>query len=254
MVGVKFVFVDTAVISALHHNMSVSVMIMRVRIISIIHKRIITFQMNSLGVLLLASVAVSLAAGQGTNPGMQRRYRPELQRFRRQPQQTNEGGLLSLPQRLLKKVGLRGQAPRPSLERRLGPAPQNRRLRPAVPQQRPQVRPQQEKAPVLPEAESRRFQEFRPEPEVFEDNFENYYEEPEPVYQREPEPVYQPRPQRQSSGANRAPIRTADKRLDVDSDLSESVPIPSQQRDIEAAVHAGAAGFQPVRKPSLAEM
>ena len=168
MVGVKFVFVDTAVISALHHNMSVSVMIMRVRIISIIHKRIITFQMNSLGVLLLASVAVSLAAGQSTNPGMQRRYRPELQRFRRQPQQTNEGGLLSLPQRLLKKVGLRGQAPRPSLERRLGPASQNRRLRPAAPQQRPQVRPQQEKAPVLPEAESRRFQEFRTEPNVFE--------------------------------------------------------------------------------------
>ena len=246
MVGVKFVFVDTAVISALHHNMSVSVMIMRVRIISIIHKRIITFQMNSLGVLLLASVAVSLAAGQGTNPGMQRRYRPELQRFRRQPQQTSEGGLLSLPQRLLKRVGLRAQAPRPSLERRQGTAPTNRRLRPAAPQQ---LRPQPDQAPALPEAEARRFQQLRPEPEVFEENYEKYYEEPELAYQREPEPVYQPRPQRQS--AQRAPIRTADKRLDVDSDLSESVPIPSQQRDIEAAVHAGAAGFQPVRQISL---
>ena len=103
--------------------------------------------------------------------------------------------------------------------------------------------------PALPEAEARRFQQLRPEPEVFEDNFEKYYEDPEPVYQREPEPVYQPRPQRQSG--QRAPIRNADKRLDVDSDLSESVPIPSQQRDIEAAVHAGAAGFQPVRQISL---
>ena len=219
-------------------------MIMRVRSISIIDNRNISFQMNSLGVLLLASVAVSLASGQGGQPRM-RRYRPELQRFRRQPQQS-EGGLLSLPQRLLKKVGLRGQAPRPSLERRQGPVPQNRRLRPAAPQQ---LRPQPEQVPALPEAEARRFQQFRPEPEVFEDNFEKYYEEPEPVYQREPEPVYQPRPQRQS--AQRAPIRIADKRLDVDSDLSESVPIPSQQRDIEAAVHAGAAGFQPVRQISL---
>ena len=217
-------------------------MIMRARGISIIDNWKFSFQMNSLGVLLLASVAVSLAAGQP----VQRRYRPELQRFRRQPQQTSEGGLLSLPQRLLKRVGLRGQAPRPSLERRQGPAPQNRRLRPAAPQQ---LRPQPEQAPALPEAEARRFQQLRPEPEVFEDNFEKYYEEPEPVYQREPEPVYQPRPQRQSG--QRAPIRNADKRLDVDSDLSESVPIPSQQRDIEAAVHAGAAGFQPVRQISL---
>ena len=230
-------------------------MIMRVRGISIIDNWNISFQMNSLGVLLLASVAVSLAAGQqGGQPGMQRRYRPELQRFRRQPQQTSEGGLLSLPQRLLKRVGLRAQAPRPSLERRQGTAPTNRRLRPAAPQQ---LRPQPDQAPALPEAEARRFQQLRPEPEVFKDNFEKYYEEPEPVYQREPEPVYQrepepvyqPRPQRQS--AQRAPIRTADKRLDVDSDLSESVPIPSQQRDIEAAVHAGAAGFQPVRQISL---
>ena len=230
-------------------------MIMRARSISIIDNWKYSFQMNSLGVLLLASVAVSLAAGQqGGQPGMQRRYRPELQRFRRQPQQTSEGGLLSLPQRLLKRVGLRGQAPRPSLERRQGPAPQNRRLRPAAPQQ---LRPQPDQAPALPEAEARRFQQLRPEPEVFEDNFEKYYEEPEPVYQREPEPVYQrepepvyqPRPQRQS--AQKAPIRNADKRLDVDSDLSESVPIPSQQRDIEAAVHAGAAGFQPVRQISL---
>ena len=211
-------------------------MIMRVRSISIIDNGNISFQMNSLGVLLLASVAVSLASGQGGQPRM-RRYRPELQRFRRQPQQS-EGGLLSLPQRLLKKVGLRGQAPRPSLERRQGPVPQNRRLRPAAPHK---LRPQPEQVPALPEAEARRFQQFRPEPEVFEDNFEKYYEEPEPVYQ--------PRPQRQS--AQRAPIRIADKRLDVDSDLSESVPIPSQQRDIEAAVHAGAAGFQPVRQISL---
>ena len=202
--------------------------------------------MNSLWVLLLTCVAVSLVScqRQGVAPS-ERRYRPELQRFRRQ--QNNEGSIFSLPQRILQRVGLRGQAPRPSLERRQGAPAQNRRLRPAPPQRAP-VRPQQEPVPVLPEAaEARQFQNYRPEPEVFEDNFDNYYEEPEPVYQREPEPQYAPRPQRQSGGYKRAGVRVADKRLDVDSDLSESVPVPSQQRDLEAAVNAGAAGFQPVR-------
>ena len=92
--------------------------------------------MNSLGILLLASVAVSLAAGQ--HGDHQSRYQPELKRFRRQ--QMSEGGLLSRP----KRDSLRGQAPRPSLERRQGPAPpQNRRLR-------PQLRPQPEQARARP--------------------------------------------------------------------------------------------------------
>ena len=217
--------------------------------------------------LWLLVLGCSLAAAQQPHPR-------QVARVRRQQQPA------SLPQRLLARLGA-GPRParRPQLDRRQGfqsnrqlrpasgPArqppvaearvaqqyrerfqPEAERFQPQTEQFQPQVerfqaeRFQPEAERFQPEAE-RRFQpeaeRFQPQTERFQPEAERFQPEAELADYYEPEPVY-----RRQAGAqhSRADTRqTADKRQD--SALGESVARPHHQTDLEASVHAAAAGY-----------
>ena len=217
--------------------------------------------------LWLLVLGCTLAAAQQPHPR-------QVARVRRQQQPA------SLPQRLLARLGA-GPRParRPQLDRRQG-FQSNRQLRPAsaparqppvaedrVAQQyrerfqpeaerfQPQVerfqaeRFQPEAERFQPEAERRfqpeaeRFQpqteRFQPEAERFQPEAERFQPEAELADYYEPEPVYRRQAQAQLSRADTR--QTADKRQD--SALGESVARPHHQTDLEASVHAAAAGY-----------
>ena len=217
--------------------------------------------------LWLLVLGCSLAAAQQPHPR-------QVARVRRQQQPA------SLPQRQLARLGA-GPRParRPQLDRRQGfqsnrqlrpasgPArqppvaedrvaqqyrerfqPEAERFQPQTEQFQPQVerfqaeRFQPEAERFQPEAE-RRFQpeaeRFQPQTERFQPEAERFQPEAELADYYEPEPVY-----RRQAGAqhSRADTRqTADKRQD--SALGESVARPHHQTDLEASVHAAAAGY-----------
>ena len=218
--------------------------------------------------LWLLVLGCSLAAAQQPHPR-------QVARVRRQQQPA------SLPQRLLARLGA-GPRParRPQLDRRQGfqsnrqlrpasgPArqppvaedrvaqqyrerfqPEAERFQPQTEQFQPQVerfqaeRFQPEAERFQPEAE-RRFQpeaeRFQPQTERFQPEAERFQPEAELADYYEPEPVY--RRQAQAQEYSRADTRqTADKRQD--SALGESVARPHHQTDLEASVHAAAAGY-----------
>ena len=96
-----------------------------------------------------------------------------------------------------------------------------------------QIRIRPSPAEVAQVAEKRVIQSYEPEFQEFDNQYNKYQSEPEPVRQSQQQsPVYQ----RQS------PVRqVADKRQD--NDLSESVARPQHQTDLEASVQAAAAGY-----------
>ena len=139
---------------------------------------------------------------------------------------------------------VRRQGPKPGPFRKSGPnAPVNRRLVPVAPapeQDQVRIRPQR------PAAQKRILKEYQPEnrvPEQFAEDVDryNFAPAPEPVYRKQaPAPVRQERP---VSPVSRY---SANDRVDIDSDISESIAVPHEQHDLEAAVHAGAAGYRGV--------
>ena len=217
--------------------------------------------------LWLLVLGCTLAAAQQPHPR-------QVARVRRQQQPA------SLPQRLLARLGA-GPRParRPQLDRRQG-FQSNRQLRPAsAPARQPpvaeervaqqyrerfqpeaerfqpqseQFQPQVERFQAerfQPEAErfqpeaERRFQpeaeRFQPQTERFQPEAERFQPEAELADYYEPEPVYRRQAQAQHSRADTR--QTADKRQD--SALGESVARPHHQTDLEASVHAAAAGY-----------
>jgi len=217
--------------------------------------------------LWLLVLGCTLAAAQQPHPR-------QVARVRRQQQPA------SLPQRLLARLGA-GPRParRPQLDRRQG-FQSNRQLRPAsAPARQPpvaedrvaqqyrerfqpeverfqpqteQFQPQVERFQAerfQPEAErfqpeaERRFQpeaeRFQPQTERFQPEAERFQPEAELADYYEPEPVYRRQAQAQLSRADTR--QTADKRQD--SALGESVARPHHQTDLEASVHAAAAGY-----------
>merc|ERR1719412_1253689 len=162
--------------------------------------------------LWLLVLGCTLAAAQQPHPR-------QVARVRRQQQPA------SLPQRLLARLGA-GPRParRPQLDRRQG-FQSNRQLRPASgPARQPPV------------AEDRVAQQYR---ERFQPEAERFQPEAELADYYEPEPVYRRQAQAQHSRADTR--QTADKRQD--SALGESVARPHHQTDLEASVHAAAAGY-----------
>ena len=133
--------------------------------------------------------------------------------------------------------------------------PEAERFQPQTEQFQPQVerfqaeRFQPEAERFQPEAERRfqpeaeRFQpqteRFQPEAERFQPEAERFQPEAELADYYEPEPVYRRQAQAQLSRADTR--QTADKRQD--SALGESVARPHHQTDLEASVHAAAAGY-----------
>ena len=217
--------------------------------------------------LWLLVLGCTLAAAQQPHPR-------QVARVRRQQQPA------SLPQRLLARLGA-GPRParRPQLDRRQG-FQSNRQLRPAsAPARQPPVAEdrvaQQYRERFQPEAErfqpqteqfqpqverfqaerfqpeAERFQpeaerRFQPEAERFQSQTERFQPEAERFQPEaeladyyEPEPVYRRQAQAQHSRADTR--QTADKRQD--SALGESVARPHHQTDLEASVHAAAAGY-----------
>merc|ERR1719412_1602579 len=203
--------------------------------------------------LWLLVLGCTLAAAQQPHPR-------QVARVRRQQQPS------SLPQRLLARLGA-GPRParRPQLDRRQG-FQSNRQLRPASgPARQPPVAEdrvaQQYRERFQPEAERfqpqieqfqpqvERFQaeRFQPEAERFQPEAERRFQPEAERFQPqteladyyEPEPVYRRQAQAQHSRADTR--QTADKRQD--SALGESVARPHHQTDLEASVHAAAAGY-----------
>merc|ERR1719412_2976789 len=189
--------------------------------------------------LWLLVLGCTLAAAQQPHPR-------QVARVRRQQQPS------SLPQRLLARLGA-GPRParRPQLDRRQG-FQSNRQLRPASgPARQPPVAEdrvaQQYRERFQPERfqpEAERFQpeaerRFQPEAERFQPEAERFQPEAESADYYEPEPVYRRQAQAQHSRADTR--QTADKRQD--SALGESVARPHHQTDLEASVHAAAAGY-----------
>ena len=92
---------------------------------------------------------------------------------------------------------------------------------------------QQENAPEYNYRDAERYN-FEPEP---------VYEEPQETFKQAPRPYKQP-PRPSNVYERSASVRQADRKQD--NEISESHVIPHEQRNIEAAVHAGAAGYSGV--------
>ena len=165
-------------------------------------------------------VSVSLAVSSPARPGQLRRWEGEEEFSfpRAQERVRRQGGGRPLAPR---------RRPQPQLQARRGPITQNRQLRPA--QTQTSFRPSQ---PEL--AERRVLQSYERE----EDNFQTYPDTRMKAPARRPErPQRLERPERPERPQRQAIL---------DSEISESVPAPSHQRDIEAAVQAGAAAYNGV--------
>ena len=228
----------------------------------------------------LLLVCAGLAATSPVQPGYLRRWGEEagLVRMRRQ------GGPPRQFRRVPGPAGPRPR-PGQGQERRREPLTQNRQLRPAQPVQverrrlqdyQPQTEPDTYQTFRQPQREQENFQGYREpqrenfqgyrEPEREQENFQGYSEpqrqnlqaykkpqrEPENFQdyrepQREPESFQgYKESQRRVAAPVLKPSKVYERNAVVDSDISESGPVPAHQRDIEAAVHAGAAAYKGV--------
>ena len=162
-------------------------------------------------------VSTSLAVASPVRPGHPRRW---------------EGGEDFYFPREQQRVRRQGGA------RPLAPA---QRRRPAEPQF------QARRAPIMQNRQLRPAQAFRPsqpQPELAERRVLQSYEREEDSFQAYPDTRIKA-PARRPERPERRPERPERQAL-LDSEISESVPAPSHQRDIEAAVHAGAAAYNGV--------
>jgi len=186
------------------------------------------------------------------------RWAGQQQRVRRQQQ----GGALPRPlpgNRPLRparpgRPGRRGPAAQPPVQRR-GPyrAEQQRVIRPFPQQQQQQARPQPQRSHQRPAESEKIYQSFTNKEEFNTDR--SFNTAPSPPRPARPAPVYSPAPANtQHSRFNKAEQQFEAEQLysdrrqqqeeeEEDSEISESVAAPSQQRDLEAAVAAGAASF-----------
>ena len=172
-------------------------------------------------------VSISLAVASPVRPGHPRRWEGEEEFYfpREQERVRRQGGARPLA------PAPRRRPAEPKFQPRRGPITQNRQLRPAQTFRASQPQPEL--------AERRVLQSYERE----EDSFQAYPdtrikaparrpERPE-IFERAERPERPERPERQAL---------------LDSEISESVPAPSHQRDIEAAVHAGAAAYNGVSR------
>ena len=180
-------------------------------------------------------VSISLAVASPVRPGQLRRWEGEGDfYYPQQPQQREQ-------QRFRRQGGGRPLAG-PQRRRPADLQPQPRRG-PAFSQNR-QLRPAQTFRASQPQLAERRVLESY---EREEDNFQRYPDtRMKESYERE-EDNFQDTVQRYPDPRMKAPARRPERKAAIlDSEISESVPAPSHQRDIEAAVHAGAAAYKGV--------
>ena len=171
------------------------------------------FQMTLFWFFLL--VSISLAVGSPVRPSHPRRWEGEEEFYfpREQQRVRRQGGGRPL-------APAQRRRPEPQFQPRRGPITQNRQLRPAQAFRASQPQPEL--------AERRALQSYEREEDTLQTYPDTRMKAPAPRPER---PVRPERPQRQAI---------------LDSEISESVPAPSHQRDIEAAVKAGAAAYNGV--------